>query len=407
MATQLELLQPLEPLTVPVKLLEELPPIISFFSGAGFLDLGLFRAGFQIAWSLEKDPQFCMAHDHGFRSYFESTSRFGTPPFINCVDDIQQKGPNAIRREAFGLTAVSADFGLVGGPPCPDFSVGGKNRGQLGDRGRLTRVFVERICELEPQFFLIENVKGLISTRKHRDFLFAELWKLEQKGYAVDHRVLNALDLGVPQDRERLFIVGIKRSLVKKLYSRVIRKGQRNWFPWPADPRFAGAKTRFQWPTTSPFGAVPIKPQGIPEELLVGPLVMDQEEIARLPNGTEGFEPYSEKFKQIAEGDDSRKCFKRLHRYRYSPTAAYGNNEVHLHPALPRRLTVREALRIQTVPDSFALPPELTLSAKFKLTGNGVPVELARHIGLAIVRFLTGRSAPEEGELNRNGREQD
>src|ERR1700683_3767198 len=100
MATQLELLQPL---TVPVKLLEELPPIISFFSGAGFLDLGLFRAGFQIAWSLEKDPKFCMAHDYGFDSFFKSTKRIGAPPSINCVDDIQHKGPNAIKREAFGV----------------------------------------------------------------------------------------------------------------------------------------------------------------------------------------------------------------------------------------------------------------------------------------------------------------
>jgi DNA (cytosine-5)-methyltransferase 1 len=149
MATQLELLQPL---TAPVKLLEELPPVISFFSGAGFLDLGLVRAGFQIAWSLEKDPKFCLAHDHGFNSYFKSIGQSATPPSINCVDDIQHKGPNAIKREAFGLSAPSDAFGIVGGPPCPDFSVGGKNRGQLGDRGRLTRVFVERISDLGELF---------------------------------------------------------------------------------------------------------------------------------------------------------------------------------------------------------------------------------------------------------------
>lgn len=405
MATQLELLQPL---TTPVRALKHLPPLVSFFSGAGFFDLGLIRAGFSVAWSLEKDPKFCMAHDEGFKSYFDSTiTANGPPPFINCVDDIQHKGPNAIKREAFGLASTGCDFGIVGGPPCPDFSVGGKNRGQQGDRGRLTRVFVERICELEPQFFLIENVKGLISTGKHREFLFAELWKLEQKGYAVDHAVLNALELGVPQDRQRLFIIGIKRSLIKRLYSRIIARGQRYWFPWPKDHRFDDAKRRFQWPSTSPFGSVPLKPKGLPEQLLVGPLLLDQEEISKLPNGTEGFEPYSEKFQRIAEGDDSRKCFKRLHRYRYSPTAAYGNNEVHLHPSLPRRLTVREALRLQTVPDTFQLPSTLTLSTKFKLTGNGVPVELARRVGVALGYFLTGNSAPENGGLNRNGRDKE
>jgi DNA (cytosine-5)-methyltransferase 1 len=256
---------------------------------------------------------------------------------------------------------------------------------------------------LEPKFFLFENVKGLISTGKHREFLFGELWKLEQKGYAIDYIVLNALNLGLPQNRERLFVVGVKRSLIRKLYATNIAKAQRFWFPWPVDARFKDAKTRFPWPGTSPFGEIPKKPEGIPDELTVGPLVMDQELLSALPNGTEAFEPYSEKFKKIPEGDDSKKCFKRLHRYRYSPTAAYGNNEVHLHPSLPRRLTVREALRIQTVPDTFKLPPDLTLSTKFKLIGNGVPVEMARSVGLALAKFLLGNVSPAVEGSEPNG----
>lgn len=126
----------------------------------------------------------------------------------------------------------------------------------------------------------------------------------------------------------------------------------------------------------------------------MAPLVMDQETISKLPNGEEGFEPYSEKFKRISEGDDSRKSFKRLHRYRYSPTVAYGNNEVHLHPALPRRLRVREALRLQTVPDTYAFPPHIPLSKKFKIVGNGVPVKLATKVGEAVSSFLSGASPP-------------
>ena len=86
---------------------------------------------------------------------------------------------------------------------------------------------------------------------------------------------------------------------------------------------------------------------------MVGPLICDLDEIAKLPNGVEGFTPKSDKFNWIPEGDVSRKSFKRLHRWRYSPAVAYGNNEVHLHPTQPRRLTVREAMRIQT-----DLPPK-------------------------------------------------
>lgn len=332
-------------------------------------------------------------------SYFE-TQGHGRPPLIGDPGDIQHKGPNQIKREATGLLTGSV-FGVVGGPPCPDFSVGGKNRGHEGDRGKLTRVFIDRICELEPVFFLIENVKGLFRTQKHRSFLFGELWKLEEKGYAIDLTVLNALDLGIPQDRERVFIVGVKRSLVKKTHSRVIGRGERGWFPWPLDARFFGAKHRFPWPTISPFGSEPEKPREIPSQLYVGPLLMNQKLLSGLPNGKDYFEPYSEKFRWVSEGDDSRKCFKRLHRYRFSPTAAYGNNEVHLHPTLPRRLSVREALRIQSVPDSFALPPELSLTAKFKMVGNGVPVEMATRLGIALIEFLCGSNGDEHGSTGR------
>ena len=90
----------------------------------------------------------------------------------------------------------------------------------------------------------------------------------------------------------------------------------------------------------------------------------------------------------IAEGDVSRKSFKRLHRWRYSPTAAYGNNEVHLHPYKIRRLSVAEAMAIQSLPDWFSLPPTITLSNKFKVIGNGVPFLMARAIARTLYVFL-------------------
>ena len=121
---------------------------------------------------------------------------------------------------------------------------------------------------------------------------------------------------------------------------------------------------------------------------MVGPLICDLNRLARLPNGTEGFTPYSSRFKSVAEGDVSKKCFKRLHRWRFSPAAAYGNNEVHLHPAEPRRLTVREAMQIQTVPETFALPPRMTLSSKFKTIGNAVPVRLAEAVARSLKEVI-------------------
>ncbi|MCX7591018.1 MAG: DNA cytosine methyltransferase [Kiritimatiellae bacterium] len=387
--------------TRPFVPIEGTPPLISFFTGGGFLDLGFARAGFPVIWSLEVLEPFCDAHDHGMQTLYANQGITGKAPTISCREDIRKKGPSAIRREALGTLTRGDYFGIVGGPPCPDFSVGGKNKGFSGDRGQLTQVFIERICELEPSFFVIENVKGLISTRAHREFLVNELWKLEEKGYAVDLKVLNALDLGVPQDRERVFIVGVRRDLIRKLYCVRLEKQCRGWFPWPEDPRFKNAKSRFPWPSTSPFGADPPMPDGVPQELCLAPLILDIKATASLPNGQEYFTPYSPKFTIIAEGDDSRKSFKRLHRFRYSPTAAYGNNEVHLHPTQPRRLTVREAMRIQTVPDGYALPAEMPLSLKFKLIGNGVPIQLAAAVGHSLRQFLLGQgtvfqSDPEE-----------
>ena len=85
------------------------------------------------------------------------------------------------------------------------------------------------------------------------------------------------------------------------------------------------------------------------------------------------------KFVSIAEGDTSKKSFKRLHRWRYSPTAAYGNNEVHLHPYQPRRISIAEALSIQSLPVWFEVLPTLSLSAS--LNGwNGVPYLLAMEL---------------------------
>ena len=98
----------------------------------------------------------------------------------------------------------------------------------------------------------------------------------------------------------------------------------------------------------------------------------------------------------VAEGDDSKKSYKRLHRWRYSPTVAYGNNEVHLHPYKARRLTVAEALALQSLPKDFILPPDMSLTDKFKTTGNGVPFMLSSGIAKTIYDFM------EEGLKNGN-----
>lgn len=292
-----------------------------------------------------------------------------------------------VRREAFGTTMPKI-FGLVGGPPCPDFSNGGKHAGGSGENGKLTREFVEMICRIRPTFFVIENVAGLYRFRKHRWFLSRQIAYLRREGgYSVDLKLLNSLELGVPQDRERLFVVGFCKSLANRALGQVVKPKETDWFAWPSVEEYAKAKS-LRWPQTCRFGYTPAQPRGVPLELTVYPAFLGNGDPEKIQNGKEHFNSYSPRFLEVDEGDVSRKSFKRLHRYRFSPTAWYGNQEVHLHPWKPRRLSVREALRIQTVPDEYVLPADSSLSAKFKMICNGVPCLMASRLAAAIKEFI-------------------
>lgn len=360
-------------------------PLLSFFSGGGFLDLGFEQAGFDVVWSNEVHESYADMYRAGISSWRESIGHVKSKdaPLVDQtrIEDLTQE---VVLLRAFGSVAPSF-FGIIGGPPCQDFSQSGKDLGAEGDRGKLTRVFANLICALRPSFFLMENVPGLCR-KKHRAFYYEVVKQLEdgKLGYLTSMRILNALDYGVPQFRDRLFLVGFRKDVVQEKCSSSKNKAQ---FCWPR-PKFEDAKN-LTWPTTDLFGleTLPI-PEGIPLELTIGQLVGDEAE--QLPNGQDAFTPYSKKFKEIKEGDVSGKSFKRLHRYRYSPTVWYGNNEVHLHPWKPRRLTVREALRIQSVPDEYVLPAENSLTDKFRIISNGVPSLLANQIACSLLRYIAG-----------------
>jgi DNA (cytosine-5)-methyltransferase 1 len=358
-------------------------PLLSFFTGAGLLDLGFLQAGFNnIVWRNEYDPNFV----RGFE--FAMNAHLGTGHKVTNKGSIHDATPRKIKKEAFNSSATPGLFGIVGGTPCPDFAPGGNNKGEFGEHGKLSQVYVDRVLALTPTFFLLENVAGLSRTGKHQPFL-KRLKAQLQEDYSISLRVLNALDFGAPQFRERVFIAGFSKRWLRRQFGIRFPNGYEDWFPWPKE-KYPNAKGSYRWPGPSRFGGTPEKPKGIPYELMVGTYICDTAETSRLPNGTDGFTPKSKKFKTIREGDSTGKSFKRLHRWRYSPAAAYGNNEVHLHPVEPRRLTLREVLRIQTVPDTYALPPDLALTHKYKMVGNGVPVVLASAVASSFIKVLEG-----------------
>ncbi len=381
--------------------------IFSFFSGSGFLDLGFENSGYHIAFVNEFFPPFLRAY-----RYSREVLKLPEPEYVcsseNIVNFTAEK--KTYLQDLMANARQTADLiGFIGGPPCPDFSVGGKNRGKTGDKGKLSGAYIELICQQQPDFFVFENVKGLRSTKKHREFYEEIKGKLYEGGYLITEKLINAIAYQVPQDRERIILIGFKSDLLadKRLeigvsetrffqktgfldrFSSTIPDGI---FPWKKHIAYPTNEVfSYPWPTTNAFreNSEIEFPNNIPKELTVE-YWFRKNQVENHPNACHYFQPRAGKTKMetVAEGDDSKKSYKRLHRWRYSPTACYGNNEVHLHPYKVRRLSAAEALAIQSLPREFVLPEKMTLSDMFKTIGNGVPYLAAKGIAESILDFV-------------------
>lgn len=180
----------------------------STFSGVGGADIGLERAGFDIAWTCEYDAwkrSILQAHWPDIPHY--------TDVRLLCRDDHgavrDVDADEAVGRESSGRWAGNADHRLdvlVGGFPCQDLSVAGKRRGFDGERSVLAFEFLRIAESLRPRWLLLENVPGLLSSNGGRDMarLLDEVGTI---GYGWAYRVLDARYFGVPQRRRRVFIV--------------------------------------------------------------------------------------------------------------------------------------------------------------------------------------------------------
>lgn len=356
--------------------------IFSFFSGSGFLDLGFEKAGFVVDFVNEFSLSFLKAYKYARAQMGIPEPRFGYSKDINEFIENRSKelrGHIALEHKDGNLV------GFIGGPPCPDFSIAGKQKGRDGDNGKLSQSYVDLICAQKPDFFLFENVKGLWRTAKHRAY-YDELKESLSKYYHLTDRLCNALEFGAPQDRDRILLFGVRRTVARRLHLNI------NDFNWNGHIRFNLEEIKnLPWPPTEPFVIQNNRPapEGIPQELTVQ-YWFEQNDVLHHPNSQDFFTPRAGLARMLAiqEGDDSKKSYKRLHRWRYSPTVAYGNNEVHLHPYLARRLSAAEAMALQSLPADFSLPPEMSLSDKFKTIGNGVPFLLANGIAQSIRDFF-------------------
>ncbi|WP_186757817.1 DNA cytosine methyltransferase [Echinicola salinicaeni] len=371
--------------------------ILSLFSGGGFLDIGFINQGFQINEAVEIESYFIEAYNHGLKKYFENSKNYyiqnkivSHNEILRSVDASSSKEQLRLKNEHKGIT------GIIGGPPCQDYSVGGKNGGIEGERGRLIYSYLSIVKKIKPDFLFFENVEGLYKTKRHRKSFNEFVKDIEKSGYYVWHDLLNVLEYGYPQDRPRIALVAFKKTIINSLkkagYNIEVdnellkyNHHDKQVFRWP-EPKYKNPK-KLDFPKKWDFGnKITSYALNGHSELCTNYVLADL--TTNHPNQNEYFIPRSNRFQIVPEGDTDRKSFKRLHRFRYSPTVAYGNNEVHLHPTKARRLTVREGLRLQTVPDEYELPSEMPLTPKFKLISNGVPTAKAELIASEIKRTL-------------------
>jgi DNA (cytosine-5)-methyltransferase 1 len=171
---------------------------IDLFAGAGGLSLGFEQAGFDVAAAVEIDPIHCAVHKFNFPN---------TVVIPRSVADLTAKDI----RVAAGLGRKEIDC-VFGGPPCQGFSLIG-HRALEDPRNRLVLEFVRLVAELDARTFVFENVKGL-TVGQHKTFLAELVAAFEKVGYRVNlpWKVLNAANYGVPQYRERLILLGAKKS---------------------------------------------------------------------------------------------------------------------------------------------------------------------------------------------------
>lgn len=331
---------------------------ISLFSGAGGLDLGLISAGFNIVWANDILKPAIENYRHNIGEIYEG--------------DITQVDADEL---------PEADV-IVGGFPCQPFSNAGNRLGTCDDRGNLYLDCIRIIEAKKPKIVVFENVRGLLSIKNKDDSKLIDTIKylLENTGlgYRVKYKLLNASDYGVPQNRYRVIIVGVRND-VDIDYK----------FPEPFNIN----------PEVLTVGyAIGNIPEDSPNQDEVWQLSPQSQALSEyIPEGGSWknvpYEVLPERLKRIR--DDMKRYhspnfYRRFARNEINGTitaAATPENSGILHPLENRRYSVREIARIQSFPNDYEFIGE-SISAKYKVIGNAVPPKLGEAIGRSIVEQL-------------------
>lgn len=360
---------------------------VSFFAGAGGLDLGIVRAGFNLRLSVELESLYC---DTLERNHPDLTVRQG---------DIMDYDRERVYEEA-GLNFNEEVDLMIGGSPCQSFSTAGKRQAFSDSRGQAMLKYAELVNEVNPKSFLLENVKGLLSAAlKHRPLNqrgsdFPPLTDEEEQGsalrYLLEHfgnydvklKVVNAADYGVPQTRERVFIIGTRRDL-----------GIHYEFPETTHNK-NGEQGKEHWITV---GQV-LENLNVPEHHYMNYSEKRLRYMKLIPRGGGNWRDlraYGDDLVREAMGGAYNSgggkvgFFRRLSVNKPSPTllTSPAQNSTNLgHPYEDRPLSIEEYLEIQGFPRGYEIAG--SLSQQYTQIGNAVPVQLGEVLGQSIFQRL-------------------
>lgn len=329
--------------------------IISLFCGPGGFDQGFKDAGFQVGLAYDAEPS-CV-----------NTHRKNHPEAITRCLDLSSPEAAAVIISDWKSNFDNPPSGVVGGPPCQSFSSSNVHRKSHDPKDTLPRCYAHILSELNItfnlDFFVFENVPGILDC--DHIYIYNEFKSLaEDAGFILFRDMLDAQHFGVPQMRKRLFIIGLN----KERYSH---------------------KFRFPQPNGQPMKTVGDAIGHLDEPVYFSRKLTPEEIATRAGHPNHWcMRPRSSKFTsgELEPGKIKGRCFRVLDSNRPSYTVAYGNREVHVHPMCHRRLSVYEAMLLQSFPERYVL--EGTLSEQISMVSDAVAPPVAKAIALAIKEQL-------------------
>nr|WP_297266780.1 DNA cytosine methyltransferase [uncultured Prevotella sp.] len=324
--------------------------VVSFFSGCGGLDLGFEQAGFDVIWANDINP---IVYD---------TYTYNHPNTYLCKKDMRE----------LAMSEIPECDGFIGGPPCQSWSEGGKQLGLLDERGKLFLTYINIIRSKQPKFFVIENVKGILSDKHFQTFM-AMLEDLQSAGYYVHYSLLNSMFFHIPQERYRVIIVGIRKDLKIDYH-----------FPKPDKTHIINLRQA--------IGDITEEPNAYKHERV-------NKNYLRWLNHDVYVGPFDSKFM-------ARNRVRNWNEVSFTIQAQARNCP--LHPQAPkmkfisrdkqiftpgyehlyRRFSVRECARIQTFPDHFRFIYNNVCDG-YTMVGNAVPPRLGRVIASSIAEAFS------------------